>query len=368
MRIPLIRPFLPEGTTQRVSDVLNSGQLVEGAVTAELEKRCARYLGAAHCVAVDSCTTGLEIALRCLKIGPGDEVIIPDYTFPATGLAVLAVGARPVIVDVDRNSMNIDMSRLETAITPATKAVMPVSTFGNPLDHDALQSFQQRHALHVIEDAACSFGAEYKGRRVGVQADITVFSLHPRKFITSARGGVIVTQNDQWADWLRSYKCFGKNGTATRPDTQFSQMGGNAMLPDVLSAIALAQMDITDEMLARRFELSGRYETLLKGVPGIALPTTIPNGVHSRQSFCVFVKNRDEVMLTMRDKGVEAQIGTYALHMHPVFGDNPACRIASPMPNSKYVFDHTLTLPLYHEMTESEQDEVVSLLKALVKP
>jgi len=362
MNIPLIRPFLPDGTVQSVTEVLESRFLVEGPKTAKLEVETASFLNAAHCVAVDSCTTGLEMALRCLEIGVGDEVIIPDYTFPATGLAVLAVGATPVLVDVDPKTMNIDMTAIEAAITSSTKAIMPVSTFGNPLDYDALDDLKNKHGVYVVEDAACAFGAEFKGVRVGSQADIAVFSLHPRKFITSARGGLITTENKAWADWLRSYKCFGKGGQVTRANTVFDQMGANAMLPDVLSAIALSQMAVVDEMLAKRLELAARYESLLGGVPGIEFPGVVPEGMHSRQSFCIFIDNRDRVMETMRGMGVEVQIGTYALHQHAIFCKNEAVRIEGSMEGSKWAFDHCLTLPLYHEMSISEQDEVVRLL------
>ncbi len=367
MNIPLIRPYLPEGTVEGVTEVLQSGFLVEGPKTAELEAGAARFLRVAYCVAVDSCTTGLEMALRCLEIGPGDEVIIPDYTFPATGLAVLAVGATPVIVDVTPKSMNIDMAAIGAAITPATKAVMPVSTFGNPLDHDAFAALKKEHGLLVIEDAACAFGAEFNGERIGSQADITVFSLHPRKFLTAARGGLITTQNDVWAQWLRSYKCFGKGSQATRADTLFDQMGANAMLPDVLSVIALSQLQVADEMLARRIELARRYEALLADVPGVEFPDVVSGGVHSRQSFCIFIDNRDRVMESMRGAGVEVQIGTYALHLHSIFSNNGSVRIEGSMIGSRWAFDHCLTLPLYHEMTGSEQDIVVGMLKSCLK-
>lgn len=364
--IPLIRPYLPPDTKRRVCEVLDSGFLVEGPVTAELERRCAQYVGAAHCIAVDSCTDGLEIAVRCLGLGPGDEVIVPDYTFPATAQAVILTGATAVVVDVDPRSMHMDLAALEAAITPATRAVMPVSSFGNPLDYEALLAVTRPRGLYLIEDAACAFGAAFRGQRVGVQADITVFSLHPRKFVTTGRGGLITTQNDGWAAWMRAYKCFGKGAQATRATTAFDQLGANAMLPDVLGAIGVAQMEVVDEMLDRRLELAARYEALLKGVPGISFPTTPEGGLHSRQSFCVFVGRRDEIMAAMRAEGIEVQIGTYALHRHKAFTGDKLVRMAGDMPGSSWAFEHCLTLPLFHEMTVAEQDRVVETLRALV--
>lgn len=367
MRIPLIRPYLPSAAKRLVCDVLDSGFLVEGRMTARLEEMTTEFLGASHAIAVDSCTDGLEIALRCLGIGPGDEVITSDYTFPATIQSILLVGATAVVVDADSRSMNMDMDRLEAAVTSATRAVMPVSTFGNPLDWDRLDGLRKRHGFYVVEDAACAFGAEYDGQRVGSRADMTCFSLHPRKFITTARGGMVTTENGQWADWMRSYKCFGKGGHATRAETVFDQMGANAMLPDVLSAIGVAQMEVAQEMLERRLALAGRYMELLSGVKEVSFPEIPEKGLHSMQSFCLFVDGRDRIMNSMREQGIEAQIGTYSMHMHPSFTDNEHVRFASDMKESRWAFDHCLTLPLYHEMTESEQDEVVEVLKGLLK-
>ncbi|MGE4552567.1 MAG: DegT/DnrJ/EryC1/StrS family aminotransferase [Desulfovibrionaceae bacterium] len=364
MRIPLIKPYLPPSAKARVCAVLDSGFLVEGPCTAELEARLAAFTGAAHAVAMDSCTTALEVALRCLGVGPGHEVVVPDYTFPATAQAVQRAGARPVVVDVDPASMLMDLDALEAALTPGTRAVMPVSSFGNPLDWDALAALKARHGFFVVEDAACALGAEYRGRRVGVQADITVFSLHPRKFVTTARGGAATTENPEWARWMHAYKCFGRGESFSRADTRFDQPGANAMLPDVLSAIGLAQMEVAEEMLTRRLALAARYRELLAGASGVAFPTTPAGGVHSQQSFCVFVDNRDGVMATLREAGVEAQIGTYALHLHRAFAQAPDVRITGDMAGSRWDFEHCLTLPLFHEMTEAEQDEVAERLLA----
>lgn len=365
MRIPLIRPYLPQGTSELVAQVLDSRFLVEGPLTAEFESLAARFLDVLHCIAVDSATTGLEMAVRCLGIGPGDEVIVPDYTFPATALAVLCAGATPVLVDVDAGDMNMDMDAFELAITPATKAVMPVSTFGNPLDYDRLLPLARERGIFVIEDAACTFGAEYDGKPVGSQADMTVFSLHPRKSITTARGGMLTTRDNGWARWLRAYKCFGKGAQATRAETTFDQPGRNAMLPDALSAIGLPQLKMAAELLRRRRELAQRYDSLLAGVKGIRLPSRLAKGLHAYQTYCVFVEQRDSILAEMRAQGIEAQIGTYSLHMHSIFSRNANVRIMGEMDRSRWVFEHALALPLFHEMTEAEQDLVAESLKAL---
>lgn len=363
--IPLIKPYITDELKRRVMDVLDSGYLTEGPVTREFEVAVRDFVGCGHILAVTSCTTGLETGLRCLGVGPGDEVIVPDYTYPATATAVNIVGATAVIVDVDPKTMNIDYDALEAAITDKTRAVMPVSLFGNPLDYDRLAAIKQRRGLFVVEDSACSLGAEYKGARVGTHADMAVFSCHPRKFITTGEGGLIATNNSQWADWMLSYKHFGMGVAESRLTASFDRVGTNYKLSNVLAAIGLAQMTDVDSLLAERRALAARYTALLSGRNGIDLPATPEGGVHSWQTYCVFVEDRDALMAAMRQAGIEAQIGTYSLHMHKAFTDNPLARIEGEMKGSRYAFTHALALPMYHGMTEAEQEQVVSELVKL---
>ncbi|WP_147818798.1 DegT/DnrJ/EryC1/StrS family aminotransferase [Salidesulfovibrio onnuriiensis] len=360
--IPLIRPYITGDAKRRVNEVLDSGFLTEGPVTRELETVVARYLGVAHCLAVTSCTTGLEMALRCLGVSDGDEVIVPDYTYPATASAVALVGATPVIVDVDPQTMVIDYDALEAAVTPATKAVIPVSLFGNPVDYDRLSTIKKKHGLFVIEDAACALGAEFKGRMVGACADISVFSCHPRKFVTTGEGGLVTTGNAEWAEWMLSFKHFGMGVHESRQCTSFDRIGTNLKLSNILAAVGLSQMDMVEELLDRRRQLAALYQEALKSLPGISLPTVTEGGLHSYQSFCVFVDERDRVMASMREKGVEVQIGTYSLHMHKAFNANDKVRLHGAMQGSRRAFEQCLTLPLFHEMTREELDTVVRLL------
>lgn len=208
-KIPLIRPYITEEVKQEVNRVLDSGYLTEGPVTAALENAVRDYIGCGHVLAVCNCTVGLEMALRALGIGPGDEVIVPDYTYPATVDVINIVGATAILVDICTETMLIDYDAAEAAITDRTSAIMPVSLFGNPLNWDRLSQIKKKHDLFIIEDAACSLGATYKGIKTGTLADISVFSLHPRKFITTGEGGLITTNNPEWAEWMMSYKHFG---------------------------------------------------------------------------------------------------------------------------------------------------------------
>jgi perosamine synthetase len=366
MKIPLIKPFMTSEIKELVCEVLDSGILTEGHVTREFEQVFRKYIGCSHAVAITSCTTGLEMALRCLGIGPGDEVIVPDYTYPATAAVVSIVGATAVIVDIEPTTMLIDYNLIEKAITSHTKAIIPVSIFGNPLDYDELERIKVKYELYIIEDAACSIGAEWKKTKVGNQADISVFSFHPRKFITTGEGGMITTNNPSWADWMNSYKHFGMGCSDSRLSTKFEMTGTNYKLSNVLAAIGLGQFMKIDELLLNRRELALNYVELLRDVPSVSFPYVSDDSIHSYQSFCIFIENRDAVMSAMREKGIEVQIGTYALHKHNAFNNTPLTRIEGDMNHSDWVFNHCLTLPLYHGLSEELQRFVVNNLAELL--
>jgi len=361
-KIPLIKPYVTDEVKARVCEVLDSGYLTEGPVTHELEAQFKSFTGAAHAIAVTSCTTGLEIALRALGVGKGDEVIVPDYTYPATADVVEIVGAKIVIVDVSPETMLIDYDALEKAITKKTKAVIPVSLFGNPLDYDWLNKIKRRYKVAVLEDAACAIGAEYNGRKVGNLSDITVFSLHPRKFITTGEGGIIITNNARRAAWMNSYKHFGMGKATAREAVRFERVGTNYKLSNIQSAVGVVQMRHVNELLSRRRQLAKQYDDLLSRVQGVRLPAVTKGGVHSYQSYCIFIEPRDRVMNTLREGGIEVQIGTYALHRHKAFKANKNCRIVGKMKGSRYAFDHCLALPLFHDLTHDDQRVVVDEL------
>ncbi|MBO4648404.1 MAG: DegT/DnrJ/EryC1/StrS aminotransferase family protein [Lentisphaeria bacterium] len=359
--IPLIKPYIPPAAKQKVCEVLDSGYLTEGPVTAELEALAARYLGCKYVFAVPNCTVGLETALRALGIGPGDEVIVPDYTYPATADAAAIVGAVPVIVDIDPETMLIDYDALEKAITPRTKCLMPVSEFGNPLDYGRLNAIKQKYGLKIVEDAACALGSEYRGAKTGTLADVSVFSMHPRKFITSGEGGLITTNDPQIAEFVMSYKHFGMKVEDGKLKLEFERIGTNYKLSNILASVALEQFRMVDTLLAERLKLAARYRQKLLPYPEFQLPAVTEGGVHSYQTFSILMDRRDEVMAKLRAMGIEVQFGAYAIHEQKAFQQS-SVRLSGPLRNSSLTARRNLALPLFYGMTEEEQDIVVAEL------
>ena len=362
--IPLIKPYIPSAAKEKVCEVLDSGYLTEGPVTAELETLAAQYLGCKHVFAVPNCTVGLETALRAIGIGPGDEVIVPDYTYPATADAVAIVGAVPVIVDVDPKTMLIDCDALEKAVTPRTKCLMPVSEFGNPLDYGRLNEIKSKYGLKIVEDAACALGSEYRGTKTGALADVSVFSMHPRKFITSGEGGLITTSDPEIAGFVMSYKHFGMKTENGRLKLEFERIGTNYKLSNILAAVALEQFRMADVLLAERQRLAARYRRKLLPYPELQLPEVTCGGTHSYQTFSILMDHRDEVMVKLRAMGIEVQFGAYAIHEQKAFQQS-FVKLCGPFDGSSSAARRNLALPLFYGMTEQEQDIVVAeLLKA----
>jgi dTDP-4-amino-4,6-dideoxygalactose transaminase len=229
-----------------------------------------------------------------------------------------------------------------------------------------LWEIKSKYNLYLLEDAACSLGAQYDGKYAGNLADISVFSFHPRKFITTGEGGMVTTNHAAWFEWMEAYKHFGMGMHNSRLGTNFDGIGTNYKLSNVQAAIGLGQMRNIELLLEKRRHLAARYSEYLGDHPAISLPAVTPRGIHSRQSYCVFVPDRDQIIEKLKEKQIEAQIGTYALHMHKAFNQNLNCRIVGDMPGSRYAFEHCLTLPLYHDMKYEEQEFVVEQLLSVM--
>ena len=361
-KIKLIRPHYSGEELELIQSVLDSEYLVDGPMTREFETIIREITGAGFAVACTSATTGMEMALRTLNVGEGDEVIIPDFTHPATGLAVMATGASPVIVDVDLDTRNTTVDLVQSAVTPRTKAIMPVSWGGYPLPTKEFMTFCDEHELYMIDDAACSLGTQFDGIPTGAIPHFTVFSFHPRKIIATGDGGCVVTNSQEWAEKMESYKHFG----ITKPEgkTVFSEYGTNLRFPSVLAALGVAQLRHIDPIIKTRQKLKGIYDRELSGVPGVHIPIVPDSVIHNYQTYGILLDlphERDRILTNVRAQGIEVQIGTVAIHREPVFKD---ARLQGDMVNSSLLADRLLALPLHHGLDEEDLLEVCSVLKS----
>jgi dTDP-4-amino-4,6-dideoxygalactose transaminase len=367
--IPLIEPVVGEAELDNVRSVIDSGYMTQGPYAEEFEARFADLVGASNAVTATSCTTGLEMALAALDVGAGDEVVVPDFTHPASANAVVHVGAEPVLVDVDRWTYNVDPDAVETAVTEDTAAVMPVSWGGQPLDPAPLRRVAREHDLAIVEDAACSAGASYDRTPVGSQFDASVFSFHPRKVVTTGEGGMVTTEDDDLTDAMRRIKNFGTN--PNRGDVGFERADAtNFRLSDILAAVGVAQLEKADDVIGRRRELAHRYTDLLADVDGVAPPHEPGAAEHTYQSYCVYVEagddnTRDELIDAMADRDIETQIGTFAIHETPAFAD---ARRVGDLSNATALARNLLTLPVAHSMTAADQRRVVDALDEELDP
>jgi dTDP-4-amino-4,6-dideoxygalactose transaminase len=363
--IRLAKPMVGDEELRAIKRVLDSGFLTEGPVTAEFERKVASYLGCKYAIATTSCSTALELALRTLGIKKGDEIIAPDFTYPITASVAYLVGAEPVLVDVYPDTYCMNMQEVEEAISERTKAVIPVSLFGHPINLEPLMKLQKKYGFVIIEDAACSFGASYKGKMTGSIADVTCFSFHPRKIITTGEGGMLTTNNDEIKAKAASLKKF---GMVTTPDEKivFMYPGTNYKMSDILAAIGIVQLSKIELMIEDRIKKAHIYNELLADKHYVKVPTVLEGARHIYQTYCIVLKIkgiRDKVIEKMRKMGIETQIGTYCLHIHPLFAH--AKKIGS-CEVSEYLYNNSIALPLHYALTYEDQKRVVDCLDIAV--
>lgn len=372
-KIPLSKPFFDETELNEVRKVLSSGWVAgQGPKNKELESEFSKYAKTKHAVCVGNCTAGLHLALAALGVGKGDEVIVPDFTFPATAHAVLYLGAKPVFVDVDRKTYNIDPKQIEAKITSKTKVIMPVHTFGQCADMDEINRIAKKHNLKVVEDAACAVGSTYKGKMAGSMSDIACFSFHGRKNITCGEGGIITTDNEEYANHIRKLAFFGITSAHAREKKfqipQFTEIGYNYKLSDIAASIVLVQLKKCEKFIEKKNKLAEYYAKKLKDVQGVSVPFVEKSNRHAYQSYVILLDkgiNRDEVILGLGEKGVQANIGTYALHVQPIYQKITDCNEKN-FPNAKFIYEQSLALPMFYEMEFKDIDKIASALKEVL--
>lgn len=345
-----------------VAEVLETGYLTQGPKVAEFERLVSEYVGVSHGFATSSATTGLHLALHAAGVTPGDEVVIPDFSFPATANVVIQQGATPVFVDIDLATFNMDPSLLEAAITDRTTAIMPVHAFGLPADMDPINEIAARHGIPVIEDAACALGGTYRGRQAGSLSTAGVLSFHPRKIITTGEGGLITTSDDELAERIRVLRTHGS--VRGSHYMSFIDAGYNYRLSDVLGAIGVAQMARLDYIVERRQQLGALYARELEAVAGATAPA-VPEGTrHAFQSYVVLLDeavDRNAVIDAMREEGIETTLGTYSMHLQPYFRERFGIA-DEELPNATRAHRSALTLPLYPQLSDEEVRGVCTTL------
>jgi dTDP-4-amino-4,6-dideoxygalactose transaminase len=346
--VRLAKPAVGEEELAEIRAVLESGQLTMGPKVAEFEGLLAAVAGTREAVAVSSGTAALHIAVLALGIGPGDEVLVPAYTFPATGNVVALAGARPVLVDVDPVTMNIDPADAARRLTPRTKAILAVHLFGRPARLEELPG-----GVPVLEDAAGALGARRGDRPCGSLGALACFSFHPRKIVTTGEGGALTTDDAALAETCRSLRHHGWSAE------DMPAPGYNYRLSDVLAALGIPQLRRLEELHAAYDRVARGYAERLADLP-VTLPATDPGDRHGWQAYVIQLDDRDRVMAELRAEGVQCQIGTYALHRLGAYRDQ------GEFPGADAAFERALALPLHAGLTDGELDRVAAALDKIV--
>lgn len=384
--IPITKAIFDDTDLALIQEPLKSGWVVQGKYVREFEKLFGELVGSRNNLATTSCTTALHIAMASLGIGPGDEVLVPAFTWIATANCVEYVGAKPVFVDIDLRTFNVDVDQIESRITARTRAIIPVHLFGLLADMAPIMEIGRKHDLHVVEDAACAFDSWYKGKHAGTFGELGCFSFHPRKAITTGEGGMLTTQSDELAELCSSLRDHG----ASRSDFQrhhqkasfllaeYPHLGFNFRMTDIQGALGVAQMRKAAAIMASRREGAARYDTLLADADWLQLPFTHPDYVHGYQSYvCLFEPEnatldaysaahdrRNAIMTTLEGQGIITRQGTHSA-AHTGFYAAKYGITPEDYPNAYLAEQLSLTLPLYAGMTEKETETVVTSLKTL---
>jgi perosamine synthetase len=367
--IPITRPSLGDEEAAAAGEVIRSGWLTQGERVEQFETAIAKYVGAEYAVAVSNCTSALHLALIAAGVRPGDEVICPSFSFIATANAIVHAGATPVFVDIEPRTYNVDPELVEAAITPRTRAIMPVDQIGLAADMASITAIARQHGLVVIEDAAPSLGAMVGSRYVGSLSNFTCFSFHPRKSITTGEGGVITTDDPVAAAWLRRVR----SHAASTSDLQryrsgavafeeYRELGYNYRMTDIQAAIGLVQMRKLGSILAERRRLAARYGELLAASDWLEVPFEPTDRMHTFQSYCVRVlppRQREAIMPELAALGIATRRGVMAIHLEPYYRErHPRLRL----PVTEQMALETLLLPLFPGLTALEQDLVADSL------
>lgn len=380
MKIPIARTSLKDTEIQSVLEPLQSGWLVQGPKVREFEEKWSAFTGSSYSIAVTSCTNALHLSLAALGFGPGDEAIVPAFTWVSTANVIEHLGGKVIFCDINPETFNIDVKEVETKLSNRTKAILPVHLFGLPADMDPIMDLAQENNLWVVEDAACGFGAKYKGKHVGTIGNTGCFSFHPRKAITTGEGGMVTTHDEILAQKIRRLRDHGavvndlQRHLGPRPYilSDHQDAGYNQRMTDLQAALGSSQMDRANEIVLERQMLADRYDQAFTSLQRLRLPCRKPTYEHGYQSYpCMFMPSnikstsidkinskRNEWMDTLYRQGISTRPATHAVHLLSYYKKKYSC-IPEDYPNS-YRADHcSISLPLFHGMKDSEQEFVI---------
>lgn len=372
--IPLTKPYFDEKEEKAIIKVLRSGWHTQGPIVENFEKQFAKYVHSKYAVAVSNCTTALHLALIIAGVKKNDEILVPSFTFVATANVIVETGATPIFVDVDERTFNINPKDIEGKITKQTKAIIIVDQVGLPSDFKTIKKLASKHGLLIIEDAACAIGSMYKKKRVGENADITCFSFHPRKLISTGEGGMITTNIKEYAEKARMLRSHGasisdrqRHGSKKVSIETYKEAGFNYRMTDIQAAIGLEQLKKLPKILSKRKLLAERYNKKLGMVNMIEIPYIPSYATPNWQSYIVTLITKKlsqrNFMQRLMDEGITTRRGVMACHLEPfykTFVNNVSLPITEKLVNT------TVCIPLYPQMTLKDQDFVIKKIKEVL--
>lgn len=379
MEIPFHKPYITDEEIAEVIDSIKSGWLTMGAKTIRFEEEFRQYIGSRHAVSLSSCTAALHLALKVINLRPEDEVIIPAMTFTATGEVVCYFNARPVIVDVDKETHNIDINAIEKSITSKTRAIIPVHYAGQPCDMDEIMAIANKHNLYVIEDAAHSLPAWYKGKKIGTIGKMTCFSFYATKTLATGEGGMITTENDEWAERIKILRLHGISKNAWKRYSneglwyyEVTDAGYKYNMTDIQAALGLAQLKKVEQMWEMRKCIAEKYTEAFKDSDLIIPPCVNSDRVSAWHLYVIKLNlealniNRAKFIEELRRRGVGISVHFIPLHRHPFyrdsFGYNP-----EDFPNSEWLYERIISLPIYPGMPGEDVNRVIERVLDIAK-
>lgn len=375
--LPFVLPLIGPAEEREVIDTLRSGWITTGPKTKHFEEMCSEYIGCKHAIAVSSCTAALHTAVVASNVGPGDEVITTPVSWPATASVIIQAGATPVFVDVERDTLNIDASKIEQAITPRTKAIMPVHMAGQPCDMNIIQKIAEQYGLTVIEDAAHAIGSEYQGRKIGTISRATAFSFYPTKDMTTIEGGLLATDDDEFAEYARMVSNHGISRDAWKRYSAEGSLHWQLMFPgfkynmtDVQASLGIHQLPRLEEFIGTRAAYCAMYDEAFAGIPAIRPLKQYPGMRSAHHLYIVLLQlqhltiSRDAFITALKAEGIGTGVHFISMHLQPYYRDIRGMK-PEDFPVAAEVSQQLISLPLYPKMTKKEIEQVIQAVRKL---